>query len=122
MTARILLADDHAMVREALRMLLERAAGIDVVAEVANGLAVLDAVSQTQPDVVCMDINMPGMNGIEATRQLLAAHPGLKVIGLSAHADEERIAAMIAAGAVGYVVKSNAGTELLEMIRLNTMS
>lgn len=120
MSLKVLLADDHRIFRNALRMLLEEVPGIDVVAEVADGRKVLDAVRQTRPDVVCMDISMPGLSGIEATRQLLASCPSVKVIGLSAHDDALRTAEMLAAGALEYVVKSNAGVELLAAIRRHT--
>jgi DNA-binding NarL/FixJ family response regulator len=117
MKLRVLLADDSAMIREILRMILEMAPDIDVVGEVGNGRDVLIAVDKTSPDVVCMDINMPGMNGIEATQQLLAVHPNVKVIGLSVHTDHAQVADIIAAGARGYVVKEDAGSEMLSAIR-----
>lgn len=117
MKLRVLLADDHAMVRKALRMLLETAPDIEVVAEAADGRAVLDVASVFSPDVVCMDINMPGLNGIEATRQLVTAYAKVKVIGLSVHTDVAMVADMIDAGASGYLVKSNAAKELLQAIR-----
>ena len=117
MSLKILLADDHRIFRKALRMLLEDVPGIDIVAEVADGRDILAAVSQTRPDMVCMDINMPGLTGIEATRQLLASYPDVKVIGLSAHDDALQSAEMFAAGALEYVVKSNAGVDLLAAIR-----
>lgn len=113
----VLLAEDHPLMRAALRMVLEAAPDIEVVAEVANGGDILDAVGRLGPDVVCMDINMPGLNGIEATRQLLARHAKVKVIGLSVHADAAVVAEMLGAGAAAYVVKSNAASELLPAIR-----
>ena len=117
MTLRVLLADDHALFREALRMVLELTPDIEVVAEVENGLQVLERVADSQPDVVCMDLNMPGLNGVDATRQLQRAYPAVKVIGLSAHADLSRVAAICQAGAMGYVVKGRAGSELPDAIR-----
>lgn len=118
MKLRVLLADDHPMVRTALRTFLEMAPDIEVVAEAENGRDVLAAAQRCQPDVVCMDINMPGLNGIEATRQLLATHPNVKVIALSAHTYLIMVAQMIEAGAIGYVAKANASVELLPAIRL----
>lgn len=114
---RILLVDDSSMIRDILRMILEMSPDIDVVGEVSNGRDVLIAVGTTCPDVVCMDINMPGKNGIEATRQLLAAHPLVKVIGLSVSTDHAQVADILAAGASAYVVKEDAGSELLDAIR-----
>ncbi|MBT9505100.1 response regulator transcription factor [Rhodoferax sp.] len=116
MTLRVLLADDHLLFRSALRMSLEAIPGIEVVAEAANGRAAIDAVGLSRAEVVCMDINMPGLDGIEATSAILAVHPGVKVIGLSAHVDPVRVADMFRAGALGYVHKSHAGTELPEAI------
>lgn len=116
MRIRILLADDHKMFREALRMTLETIPGMQVVAEVDNGKSILAQVDSTRPDVVCMDINMPMLSGIEATQLLRIAHPEVRVVGLSAHADPTLVAQMIAAGALGYVVKSNAGHELPKAI------
>lgn len=116
MTLRVLLADDHLLFRNALRMSLEASPGIEVVAEAANGRIAIDAVGQSQAEVVCMDINMPGLDGIEATRAILALYPGVKVIGLSAHTDPVRVADMFGAGALGYVSKGHAGQELPEAI------
>lgn len=123
MNVRILLADDSAVFRNALRMLLENTPGMEVVGEVEDGRRVLDAVSQTRPDLVLMDIRLPGLDGIEATRQIVATHAGVKVIGLSAHTDAGPFAEMIAVGAVGHLSKWNAGVkEVLDIIRLHTMS
>ncbi|MCX7176310.1 MAG: response regulator transcription factor [Proteobacteria bacterium] len=117
MKLRVLLADDHALLRDALHMVLELAPDIEVVGEAIDGNDVLRMVGESRADVVCMDLTMPGLNGVEATRQLLAKYPNVKVIGLSAHRDQRRVATMIEAGAHGYVVKSDAGTELLQAIR-----
>ncbi|HRP24466.1 MAG TPA: response regulator transcription factor [Thauera sp.] len=117
MKLRIALADDHQMFRHALRALLARDPELEVVAEAASGEEVL-AVAATQPiDLVCMDIAMPGMNGIEATHKLLAAHPAIRVIGLSAFADRQFVIELLNAGARGYITKGEAGDELLRAIR-----
>ena len=117
MSLRIVLADDHQMFRHALRALLAREPGFEVVAEAATGDEVL-AIAAAQPvDLVCMDIAMPGMNGIDATRRLLAAHPQIGVIGLSAFADRQFVIDLLAAGARGYITKGEAGDELLRAIR-----
>lgn len=117
MKSRILLADDHQMVREALRILLEKETDLEVVAETGDGTQVLGLVRENAVDVVCMDITMPGMNGVEATRRLLTSFPEVKVVGLSAHPDHEYVIDMVHAGALGYVTKSEASTELVRAIR-----
>lgn len=117
MKIRVMLADDHALFRDALRMVLEMAPDMEVVAEAENGHQVLDCMAQFQPDVVCMDWSMPGLNGLQTTRQLLGIHPQAKIIGLSAHADLQRVVEMHRAGALGYVTKANAADELHTAIR-----
>ena len=117
MGVRILLADDHQLFRDALHVMLEKETSIQVVAETGDGLDVVNLSQKTQPDVVCMDISMPGMNGIETTRRLLANCPGIKVIGLSAFSDQRYICEMIDAGASGYITKAAAGEQLLRAIR-----
>lgn len=117
MKLRILLADDHALFREALRMVLELEPDIEVVGEAQGGLQVLQAIALAQPDVVCMDVNMPGLNGVETTRELRRLHPEARVVGLSAHVDLARVAEMLDAGALGYVIKGSAGSELMAAIR-----
>jgi two-component system NarL family response regulator len=116
MKLRILLADDHQMFRDALRSLLEKIPDLVVVAETGNGLEVVNLAQESSPDIVCMDIGMPGMNGIETTRCLLAANPGIKVIALSAYSDQRFVLDMMRAGASAYVTKAEAGDELLRAI------
>lgn len=113
---RILLADDHQMFREALRSLLGNLPQIEVVAETGNGLEVIDLVRATLPDIVCMDISMPGLNGIETTKQITRNWPLVKVIALSAFTDQRYVMDMMAAGAAAYVTKAAAGDELLRAI------
>ena len=117
MKVRVLLADDHQLLREALRALLEKDATLDVVAQTGDGLEVVNLARQTHPDVVCMDINMPGMNGIETTRRLVAACPDIRVIALSALTDQRYVLDMIDAGASAYVTKAAASDELLHAIK-----
>lgn len=114
---RVLLAEDHPLFREALRALLEIQPEIEISGIATNGKEVLQFAQDMQPDVVCMDICMPGLDGIEATRQLLAAQPGIKIVGLSAHNDVDWIKSVIAAGALGYVDKFRATEELVLAIR-----
>ncbi len=116
MKLRIMLADDHQMFRDALRSLLEKADDLVVVAETGNGLEVVNLARANLPDIVCMDIGMPGMNGIETTRCLLAASPDIKVIALSAYSDQRFVLDMMRAGASAYVTKAEAGSELLRAI------
>src|SRR3990167_2139449 len=116
MKLRIMLADDHQMFRDALRSLLESNATLEVVAETGNGLAVVNLARESSPDIVCMDIDMPGMNGIETTRHLIAACPNVKVIALSAHSESRCVVDIIRAGASAYVTKAEAGDELLRAI------
>jgi DNA-binding NarL/FixJ family response regulator len=117
MKLRIILADDHDLFRHALSMTLQNVPDIDIVAEVTNGQEVLLAVERYKPDVVCMDINMPKLNGIEATQKLHLSNPEVKIIGLSSHTDPYLVARLIGAGAHAYVDKVSAGRELLEAIR-----
>jgi DNA-binding NarL/FixJ family response regulator len=119
MSIAVLIADDHAMMREGLRSILERAPGGDirVVAEAPDGRAVLKLVAEREPDVVIMDVALPGLNGIETTRRLGTAHPRVRVIALSTHADKRFVMAMLEAGALGYVVKEAAGADLIRAIR-----
>ncbi|MBK5105276.1 MAG: response regulator, partial [Burkholderiales bacterium] len=99
---RVALVDDHRPFRERLRALLEENPTIEIVAEAGSGQEILDIALTTEMDVVCMDISMPGMNGIETTRRLLAVRPGVRVIGLSAYAGAHYVRGMLDAGAVGY--------------------
>lgn len=116
MKVRILLADDHQMFREAVRILLDRNPDFEVVAETGDGLEVFALVRANAPDIVCMDIDMPGLNGIEITRQIAAAFPSVKVIALSTFSDRGYVTDMLAAGASAYVTKTAAGVELLRAI------
>lgn len=117
MKIRLLLVDDHTMFREALCHLLRAEGELEVVGQTADGLQVLEMVEKLSPDLVCMDINMPGLNGIDTTRQLLQAYPRIKVIALSSYTDQRYVLDMLAAGAQGYVTKAEASDELLRAIR-----
>jgi len=100
-----LLADDHTIVREGLRALLLADGGIEVVAEARDGKEAVEMAKELHPDVVVMDIAMPHLNGLEATRQIMAALPGTRVLILSAHSDDAYIDRVIAIGAVGFLIK-----------------
>ena len=117
MVRRVLIADDHRIMREGLRSILEREDDMDVVAETCDGRETVRRARELAPDAIVMDIGMPGLNGIEATRQIRAACPTVQVVGLSTHSDRRYVLAMLEAGARGYVLKSAAGDELLRAIR-----
>jgi LuxR family transcriptional regulator, maltose regulon positive regulatory protein len=114
---RVLIVDDHAVVRQALAMMLDQEADIEVVGEAGNGQEAVAQARELLPDVVLMDINMPGMNGIDATRIIRAEHPTVRVVGLSMHEHAEQAQPMLAAGAAGYVCKTEAPEVLLAAIR-----
>jgi two-component system NarL family response regulator len=114
---RIALADDHRMFRDALRAMLEADAQVAVVAEAESGGELLDAVARQEVDIACVDIAMPDMNGVEATRRLRELRPDIKVVGLSAYSDRHFVLELLDAGASAYVTKSEGGDELLRAIR-----
>ena len=116
MAVRILLAEDHKIVRDGLRSLLETQQGMEVVGEAENGRLALELARQKKPDVVIMDVSMPDLNGIEATRQMLVAQPGVRVIALSMHSDRRLVAGMLQAGASGFLLKDCAFDELARAI------
>jgi DNA-binding NarL/FixJ family response regulator len=117
MEVKILLADDHDMIRSGLRALLQSEEGFTVVAEAKDGRTAVAMVRQFRPHVVVMDVRMPDLNGLEATRQTLALTPDAKVIGLSGNSDQRAAREMLAAGALGYVRKEAAFEELVKAIR-----
>ncbi len=115
---RVLLVDDHAVVRAGLRALLDSQAGVDVVAESSDGEAAVAAAVESSPDVIVMDVTMPGLNGIDATREILARVPTTRVLCLSMHGDRDMVRAVLEAGATGYVRKECAPHELVEAIEV----
>lgn len=117
MRVQILLADDHIVIRDGIRALLEKHSDFDVVAVASDGRETLDLIREKEVDVVVMDISMPNMTGIEATQQIKALSPRVKVLALSVHTDNELVARMIEAGASGYLPKSCEIDELIEAIR-----
>ncbi|PWV58887.1 response regulator [Plasticicumulans acidivorans] len=115
-TVRLLLVDDHPLVRDGLRARLEAGARYRVVAEAGDAAGALAAVAEQRPDLVLMDIAMRGINGLEATRRLLAAHPGLPVLILTMHEDAGYVAEAASAGARGYVLKDAPAEAIVEAI------
>lgn len=117
MAIRVLLVDDHRLFRSGLRSLLESEEGIEVVGEASNGRAAIEMLDQCRPTVVVMDITMPDLNGVEATRQVLDQSPEARVIALSMHSDRRFIEGMLRAGASGYLLKDCASKELVQAVR-----
>jgi two-component system response regulator NreC len=117
MKIRLLLVDDHAVVRSGLRMLLMSEEDMEIVGEAGNAAEALEAVRLLKPDVVLMDIGLPDMSGIEATREIRKQHPDMAVVALTIHEDEEYFFKMLDAGARGYVPKRAAPEELITAIR-----
>lgn len=117
MTIRVILVDDHTVVLDGLRLLLERQSDIKVVGTASNGLEVVRQVVTLQPDVVIMDVAMPKLNGVEATRQIHETNPSTHVVILSMHSTAEHIFQALRAGALGYVLKESAGSELVDAVR-----
>ncbi len=117
MPIRILLADDHTVVRDGLRALLERESDMTVVAEAADGRESIRLAAQETPDVVVMDLAMPNMNGMEATRRILAANSRIGVVILSMHQDESYVLGSLKAGAKGYLLKDSMRSEVVQAIR-----
>ena len=114
---RVLLAEDHTIVRKGLRSLLDDETEIEVVGEAEDGQQAIELVQRVQPDVVLMDITMPVLNGLEATRQIKKLFPQVKVVVLTVHSTEEYIFQILRAGASGYVVKQAAVSELVQAIQ-----
>ncbi len=117
MAIRILLADDHGVMRAGLRAVLEDEAAVEVVGEAATGEEALQLAGKLQPDIILLDIGMPGIDGIEATRRLKNIQPHIKVLILTVYEDETLLREAIRAGASGYIVKRAAGDELIDAIQ-----
>jgi DNA-binding NarL/FixJ family response regulator len=117
MAVKILLVDDHQVLREGLRSLLERQPDMEVVGEAADGLAALRLVRELAPDLVIMDVNMPGMDGIDVTRLICRDYPAVKVLALSMYLRKTFVCEMFKSGAVGYLLKESTFVEIVEAIR-----
>lgn len=114
---KVIIADDHALFREGTRSLIEREKDMDVVGEASDGEEAIKLVSELYPHVVLMDIAMPRVNGIEATRQIKARHPSVAVLILTAYDNDQYILALLEAGAAGYLLKNVSGNNLVNAIR-----
>lgn len=117
MEIRIVLADDHKILRDGLRNVIEKVNHLKVVGEADNGREALKLCAGLKPDIVVMDVSMPGMNGIEATRQIIQQNPECKVIALSMHSDKTFVKGMFRAGAFGYMLKDADSRELIKAIK-----
>jgi two-component system response regulator NreC len=118
MPTSILIADDHGLIRAGLRALLKDVPDIEVVGEAADGLSVLKLAAELKPDIVLMDISMPGLSGIEATEQLREIVPQTRILALTVHEDEGMLRKMIRAGAHGYIIKRAIESDLLQAIQV----
>lgn len=114
---RVLLVDDHAILREGLQAMLTLSDDIQVIGEASDGTQAIDFIQRDEPDVIVMDMAMPGMGGLEATRRIVSKMPQIKVLVLSQHDDERYVLPVFQAGASGYVLKRAAGNELVNAIR-----
>ena len=117
MSIKVLLVDDHAIIREGLRSLLKKQHEMEVIADTDDGRKAIELVRELLPNIVIMDITMPGLNGIEATRQITAEFPDVKVIALSIHSKRRFVADMLSAGATGYILKECLFDELVQAIK-----
>jgi len=116
-SVRVLIVDDHAIVRKGIRALLSEAGGFEVVAEADNGQAAVLRAQESQPDVILMDLLMPGMDGIEATRQIISQQPQARILVLTSFAADNKVFPAIKAGALGYLLKDSSPGELIRAIR-----
>ena len=114
---KVLLAEDHVVVRQGIRELIQREEDIEIVGEVGDGEEAVQAAEQLEPDVILMDIAMPKLNGIEATRRIKESHPSISILVLTAYDNEEFIFALLEAGAAGYLLKNVQSRQLLNAIR-----
>jgi len=117
MSVKIIIADDHKIMRDGLRTLLEKEKGLDVIAEAKNGREAIALAEKLRPDIIIMDISMDDLNGIDATRHIIAKNLGCRIIALSMHADKRFVAGMFEAGAMAYLLKDCAYDELIKAIR-----
>lgn len=112
----LILAEDHAIVRKGLKMILEEAGDIEVIAEVSDGLEAVKKVEELSPDLIIIDISMPNLNGIQATRQIKRKNPNTRILILSRHKNDEYVLQSIRAGADGYLIKNSAPSKLIDAV------
>jgi two-component system response regulator NreC len=118
MAINILIADDHSLIRAGLRALLQAVSDLNVIGEAENGYTALSRIAELRPDIVLMDISLPGLSGIEVTRQVRGMSPGTRVLMLTVHEDEGMLRESIRAGAHGYILKQAADAELIQAIHV----
>lgn len=116
-TIRVMLVDDHAVVRQGLRKLMEEESDIEVVAEAGNGLEAVELAKRIKPDVILMDVMMPRLNGVEATKAIKASDPRVVILILSAYDEDRFVLGLLNAGAAGYLLKTATGEELVHAVR-----
>jgi DNA-binding NarL/FixJ family response regulator len=116
MTTTVVLVDDHQMMREGLRAVLEKAPRLQIVGEAADGRVAVAMVAELRPDIVIMDVGLPGLNGIDATRRIVSGARGTRVVALSMHSDKRYVLEMLRAGASAYLLKNSASDELIAAI------
>ncbi len=117
MKTRILIVDDHKVFRDGLRMTINHEADMEVVGEAENGQMAIESAIELQPDVILMDVKMPVMDGIEATRRIHVKMPGIKILALSMYSDNNFISGMMRAGAVGFITKGGESEDMYKVIR-----
>lgn len=121
MAIRVMIVDDHKIIREGLRALIARQADMEVCGEAADGRSAVDLAAELKPDVIVMDLSMPDMNGIEATERALAENPRTRIIALSVHSDSRFVDGVLKAGAAGYLLKDCAFEEVVRAIKAVTV-
>jgi DNA-binding NarL/FixJ family response regulator len=114
--AKVLIADDHEVVRHGIRVMVQACANLEVCAEASDGRQAVQLAAKLRPDIVIIDIGMPQLNGLDATRQIVRADPNVKVLILTMHESEQIVREVLAAGARGYLLKSDAGRDLITAI------
>ncbi len=114
---KILLAEDHKVVREGTRRLLESQSDLEVVGEASDGVEAVELAKKLKPEIIIMDVSMPRLNGIEATKQIKAIYPNIAILVLTGYDDDEYVFALLEAGAAGYLLKESSGDELIDAIR-----